>query len=147
MKAVKYLFALWAGVLVYASLSLLFGSVGLSAYRQLEVEQEKQEANIENLRLLNRELEDTVKSLLYDRDTLAVYAREQGYAGPGEQFIRIVGLGINHKTNNQVGQVLSAAAPQHTPDRNIRIIAFCTGISLLFSIALFDFLRFLREKA
>jgi len=146
MKAVKYLFALWAGVLVYASLSMFFGSVGLSAYRQLEKEQEKQETNIENLKLINRELEDTVNSLLYDKDTLAIYAREQGYAERQERFIRIVGLGVNHKNITSVGQVISISEPHHSSDRNLKIIAFCTGISLFFCMALFDFLKFLRER-
>ena len=146
MKAVKYLFALWTGILVYTSLSMLFGSMGLSAYRQLEAEQKKQELNIENLKLINRELEDSVNSLLYDKDTLTIYAREQGYAARQEQFIRIVGLGVSHKNSTSVGRVISVSEPRYAPDRNLRIIAFCTGISLFFCMVLFDFLKFLRER-
>ena len=143
MKAVKYLFALWAGVLVYTSLSILFGSVGLSAYRQLEMEQEKQQANIENLKQINRELESTMNSLLYDKDTLAIYAREKGYGARQERFIRVVGLGVHQKDNISVGQVIGVSEPRFIPDRNFRIIAFCAGIGLFFSMAIFDFLRFL----
>jgi len=93
MRAVKYLFALWTGILIYALFSVLFGAGGLSAYRQLQAELVRQEANIESLIMINSELENTVNSLLYDRDTLAVFAREQGYASRQERFIRIVGLG------------------------------------------------------
>ena len=142
MKAVKYLFALWAGMVVYASLSMFFGSMGLSAYRQLEIEQDKQKANIENLKLINSKLENTMNSLLYDRDTLAIYAREQGYAGAQERFIRIVGLGVSQKAGTQVGQVLPVSEPSYIQDKKLRIIALCTGISLFFCMALFDFLRF-----
>ena len=147
MKAVKYLFALWAGVLVYASLSFLFGSAGLSAYRQLEAEREKQEANIQNLKFINLELENTMNSLLYDKDTLAMYAREQGFAARQEQFIRIVGLGVNLKAIASLGQVIKVTEPDFAPDRSLRIIAFCSSIVLFFCIAALDFLKFLRQRA
>ena len=146
MKSVKYLFALWAGVLIYALLSVFFGAKGLSAYRQLQNEQKKQEQNIENLKLINRELEDSVNSLLYDKDTLAVFAREQGYASKNERFIRIVGLGVSQKTRTFAGEIIFAADPQYIADRTLRIIAFCTAITIFICLAVFDFMKFLRER-
>ena len=146
MKALKYLFAFWIGLIVYASFSVVFGAVGVSAYHQLEIEREKQEKNIENLKLINRELEETMNSFLYDRDTLAVYAREKGYASPSERFIRIVGLGVNQKIRTSPGDLVLAAAPQSTSDRTLRIIAFCAGVTIFFCFAVFDFLKFLRER-
>ena len=145
MKAAKYLFALWAGVLVYASLAFLFGAMGISAYNQLEKEQKKQEVNIENLQLINHELGNTVNSLLYDKDTLTIYAREQGYASAKEHFIRIVGLGGRRNTRNSAGDITVAADPQYVPDRTLRIIASCTAISLLICMAAFDLMKSLRE--
>ena len=147
MKAVKYLFALWAGLLVYVSLVTVFGATGVFAYRQLEQEQKKQEAAIENLTLINRELKDTVNSLIYDRDTFAVLAREQGYASPSERFVRIVGLGVNNKTRVSAGEIVFAAEPQHTPDNTLRIIAFCTGMTIFLCMCVFDFLKYLGNRA
>ena len=147
MKAAKYLFPVWVGVLIYASLSFLFGAKGVSAHFQLEKEQKKQEANIESLRLTNQELEGTMNSLLYDKDTLAVHAREQGYASEQEQFIRIVGLGVTQKNNTSAGQVIIAADPQYTPERIHMIISFCAGASILICMLVFDVLRFIRELA
>ena len=146
MKAAKYLFALWAGVVIYSSLSILFGSAGLSAYSQLETEHKKHEENIENLKLINRELENSMNSLLYDKDTLAVYAREQGYSSRQERFIRVVGLGIGKKTNTSIGQIMNISEPRYTPDKTLKIIAFCIGLSLFFCMALFDFLKFLKQR-
>ena len=146
MKAVKYLFALWAGVLIYASLSVFFGAKGISAYHQLQSEQKKQEANIEDLKLINRELENTMNSLLYDKDTLSIFAREQGYASPQERFIRIVGLGGYQKVRTSAGEVVVAAEPQYITDRTVRIISFCMAITVFFCMAAFDFMKFLREK-
>ena len=146
MKAAKYLFSIWAGVLIYASLFVLFGPKGFSAQRQLEREQKKQEANIESLKLINRELEDTMNSLLYDKDTLAVYAREQGYASGQEKFIRIVGLGVNQKNTASTGRVISAAEPQYTPEKTIMIIAFCVGASIFICMAVFDLLKLFKDS-
>ena len=146
MKALKYVVALWAGVLIYASLSVVFGAVGFSAYHQLQSEQKKQEANVVNLRVLNRELEDNMNSLLYDKDTLAVYAREQGFASPSERFIRIVGLGGSQKTRTSAGEVVAAAEPQYTSDHLLRIIAFCASISMVICMAGFDAMKYLRDR-
>ena len=147
MRAAKYLFSLWAGVLIYASLFVMFGAKGVSAQRQLEKEQEKQEANIESLKLTNRELENAMNSLLYDKDTLAVYAREQGYATERERFVRIAGLGVNQRNKTSAGRVIVAAEPQYTPDRTLMIIAFCAGASIFICMVIFDLLKFFRERA
>ena len=146
MNSAKYLFALWVGFFIYASLFILFGARGISAHRQLEKEQARQEANMESLLVLNRELENTTNSLLYDKDTMAVYAREQGYASASERFIRIVGLGSYQKVRTNPGSVVVMAQPQYAQDQTIRITAICTGITLLVCMAIFDLLRFLRDR-
>ena len=131
---------------MYAVLTFLFGAKGISAYKQLEKEREKQEENIELLKLINQDLDETRNSLIYDEDRLAVYAREQGYASPMERFARIVGLIISPKNRTNTGTVIIAAEPQYIPDRTFIIIAFCVGIVILFCAAIFDFLKHLREK-
>ena len=95
---------------------------------------------------INRELGNAINSLLYDKDTLAVYARGQGYATEDERFIRIVGLGVNQKSKTYSGDVVTAFTPQYTQDRTLRIIALCAGITIFICIALFDFLRFIKER-
>jgi cell division protein FtsB len=145
MKMAKYLFSLWAGVLIYVSLLLIPGAKGFSAFRQLDEERKKQEANIEYLKLINQELEDTMNSLLYDKDTLSVYAREQGYGSAQERFIRIVGLGVNQKNETFPGRVIAAAEPQYTPDKTIMMIAFCAGASIFLCMAVFDILKIFKD--
>ena len=145
MRVVKYIFALWAGVLLYIMLSVAFGATGLSAYRQLYNEGQKQEANILELKKINGELESTMNSLLYDRDTLTVYAREQGYASAQERFIRIVGLGGIQKANMNTGDIIVALEPQYVSDKTLRMIAFFTALTIFFCMAAFDFMKYLRE--
>jgi len=146
MNVVKYLFAIWAGVLIYALLSLSFGARGFLAYRQLQNEQARQEANIEDLRLINRELENTMNSLLHDEGTLAVFARELGYASGEERFIRIVGLGGYQQTRTSAGEVIFTTIPQYIPNIILRIIAFFTGITILICMLFFDFMKVLKNE-
>ena len=145
MKVVKYLFALWAGVLIYALLTVFFGSTGFSAYRQLLGEEKKQEANVSELKKINAELENTMNSLLYDKDTLTIYAREQGYATSQERFIRIVGLGGYQKNDFSSGEIIAVTDPQFIADRTLRIIAFCTAITIIICMIAFDMMKNLRE--
>ena len=145
MRIEKYLFAIWAGVLIYVVLSVFFGAKGVYAQYQLEKEYKKQGENIEILGLINLKLKDFVNSLMSDEDTLLVYAREQGYASPQERFVRIVGLGVNQQNVTNPGSVVVAAEPQYTPNRIFAIIAFCAGFTIVISAAIFDLLKYLRE--
>ena len=144
MKAAKYLFSLWAGIFLYAVFFVVFGSKGLNAYNQLEIEQNKQNANVEALKRTNLELQNTMNSLLYDRDTLAVYAREQGFAYSSERFIRIVGLGLGRKSITAVGEVLVAGEPRYIPDKTLIIAAFCSGVGVFIFMLAIDILNSIR---
>jgi cell division protein FtsB len=146
MRAIKYLTALWAGAAVYVVLSITSGPVGLSAYHQLEDERDKQLTNIEALEVTNQELENTKNALLYDKDTLAVYAREQGFASQDEKFIRIVGLESAQKPKSSPGLVVSAAPPYYVPHQNLRIFSFCAALSILICMGAYDLLRFLKSR-
>jgi cell division protein FtsB len=146
MRAIKYLAALWVGAAVYAVFSITSGPMGLSAYHQLEDERDKQLGNIETLEVANQELENTKDALLYDKDTLSVYAREQGFASPEEKFIRIVGLESAQKPKSSPGLVVSAAVPQYTPHRSLRIFSCCAALSLLICMGAYDFLKFLKSR-
>jgi cell division protein FtsB len=145
MKAEKYLFSLWVGVLIYTVLFILFGAGGFSAQHQLEKDYKMQEENLEKLKLVNWELEEAMNSLLYDKDTLTVYAREQGYASENERFVRIVGLGVSHKNRTFEGMVQFAAEPQYIPTQTLLIIAFCSGVSVFIYLAFFDVLKLLEN--
>jgi hypothetical protein len=146
MRAVKYLFALWTGTFVYALLSINFGAVGLSVYRQMETEQEKELVDVESLRQFIRNLENTRDALLFDRDTLTVYAREQGFAPSNERFVRIVGLGNTPRISNTPGEIVAARPPEYTPDLFIRIFSFCAALTVLVCMGAYDLLRYLKDR-
>jgi hypothetical protein len=146
MRAAKYFFALWVGIGINALLSITYGTAGFSAYRQLEAERDKQKSNLETLARINKDLENEMDGLRYDRDTLIIHARDLGFAAAGERFIRIVGLGGVKKPRTEPGQVYAAAIPEYVPQKTITIIAFCAGFAVFICMAVFDFLRYLQER-
>ncbi|GHV38140.1 hypothetical protein AGMMS49546_07930 [Spirochaetia bacterium] len=139
---IKYLIALWTAVAVYALVSVFAGAMGLSAYEELRAEREKQQTNMETLGLINEELENSKNALLYDRDTIAVYARELGFGAKDEKFIRIVGLGGSRKPHTAPGRIVTAVKPVSMPDRIISIISICAGLAVFAGLLVSDVLNF-----
>ncbi|MCL2833930.1 MAG: septum formation initiator family protein [Treponema sp.] len=146
MKMIKYLFPLWIGVLIYTLLSVCLGPKGLSAFGQMEAEKDRETANINNLIAINNDLTDIRDVYYNDKENFYVNARELGFAAPGEQFIRIIGLGNPQKTLISPGQVVSAEQPQFISEQIIQIFSFFMSITLLISICVYDFLKFVKEK-
>jgi cell division protein FtsB len=141
MRSLKYLISLWVALAVYSLLSIFLGPSGLSAYDQLSLERERQRTNMENLQLINRELEGAKDALLYDSDTIAVYARELGYGTENERFVRIVGLGSSKTQQISAGQTALARQPGYMTDQNIHLIALAVGGVTLLCLWIFDLLR------
>jgi cell division protein FtsB len=130
MKVYKYLYGLWTAVIIYSLFSFTNGPKGLSAYNQLLAERELQLANISELQYNNEELEKVKDSLLYDSETLLVYARQLGYSSADEHFIRITGLQSMQNIPTVAGNVYFARKPDFVPDITIKLTAFIA--SLLF---------------
>ena len=131
MKALKYLISLWVSIIIYALLTLFVGAKGISAYNQLKKEQDKQNANLERLKNINQRLEQDKDALLYDSDTVTVFARELGYGTVRERFMRIVGLSWTAKPTYTAGQVITASKQNYLSNQAIRIISFFAGLGSL----------------
>jgi cell division protein FtsB len=140
MRVGKYLLGLWIAAAVYTFFSVLSGPKGVSAYGELLTERERQWNNLKNLGAVNEELEKTKNSLLYDKDTLAVYARQLGYGEENERFIRIVGLGGSKIPHAAAGQVDFAASPDQVPANTIKIAALCAGLAVCILFLVLDLL-------
>jgi cell division protein FtsB len=133
MKALKYLVALWVIIFVYSLLSFFSGAAGLSAYHQLETEENRQERNIRALEQVNGELTGERAALRNDPETIRVRARELGYGNREEQFIRIVGLSRTMRQRHEAGQVVGVRPPEFLSDSTIRLISLLAGgITLAF---------------
>ena len=130
VRVFKYLAGFWAAIAVYVVFSLISGPRGLSAYNQLLAERGRQQANLDDLAVVNEELEKITNSLLYDKDTLLVHARQLGYGQEDERYIRIVGLGGINTPPNTAGKVYFAAIPDFLSDKIIKITALCIGLAV-----------------
>jgi len=140
MRAVKYLLALWIAVAVYAAVNLSAGAQGISAYNELLDGQKKQEANMETLERINGELENTQNALLYDRDTIRVYARDLGFGEPGEKFVRVVGLGMKGKVPVFPGEIVMAETPRSMKNTAIQLIAIFAALAVFIAFFVSDVL-------
>jgi hypothetical protein len=141
MNFIKYLVPLWMGVCIYVICSIFTGPTGLSAYKQLCVEQEKLKTNMENLIRLNTELGNTGNALVHDHDTIVLYARELGYGYADERFIRIAGLEKPPKQRTDSGQILLAAKPEHTSNGIIFTFAFVVAFGAFLCVLVPDLLH------
>jgi cell division protein FtsB len=128
MRISKYLIGVWTAIAVYTIFSFFSGPKGLSAYNQLLFEREQQWANIKQLGIINEELEKERNNLLYDQDTLLVYARQLGYGYENERFIRIVGLGAVKNTPAVTGNAYIVKNPDYLSDKTIKIVALCVSL-------------------
>ena len=146
MKVIRYLIPLWIGVFIYTIFSIGFGAKGVSAFSQLEAERDKEMANLEVLKDINSELENTKHSLSTNKENFAIYAMELGFSAPGERFVRIIGLGSPKKNIISPGQVVSPDNPEYTPDKLFRILSFFIGFTVLISMGTYDFLQYLKDK-
>ncbi|MDR2746346.1 MAG: septum formation initiator family protein [Treponema sp.] len=140
MRVVKYFLALWVSVAVYAGMSILAGAQGISAYDELLGEKKKQEANMENLRRINTELENKKNALLYDHDTIHVYARDLGFGEKNEKFVRIVGLGQAGKTLLLPGEIVIAEEPHYMDNKIIRFISIFAALAVFAAFLIQDVL-------
>jgi cell division protein FtsB len=132
MMNLKYLLVPWAALIVYALSSMVAGTGGILTYRKLSEERERILENLEELKAVNQKLEGTADALLYDSETIKIQARELGYGGPDERFVRIVGLPSVRNREMRPGIVLGPEKPESIPDIYLRIVAICTGLAVLF---------------
>ncbi len=92
MGRMKFLFALFAGTLVYTVLSFVAGNNGVLVYNKL-VEQKKAIARqTEIIQSINNELNLEYSALLRDKDVIAAYARKLDYVGDDEKLVKVNGL-------------------------------------------------------
>jgi hypothetical protein len=100
----------------------------------MEAERVRLNENLKKLENINTDYQNIRKNLTVDQDSLSVYARQLGYGREGEEYIRIMGLGIAINTDMPAGQVNYTVSPVFMSDTTIKII------SLLFALVVLAFL-------
>jgi cell division protein FtsB len=134
-------------VAVYTGLSYFAGFKGISAYQDLAAEQEQQELNMKTLEQINRDLENTQNALLYDRDTIRVYARNLGFGEEDEKFIRIVGMEQARNAPLSPGEVRIAEKRQAMKQRTIQLISIFAALAVFIPFLISGILKIKVELA
>jgi cell division protein FtsB len=136
MPLIRYFLVIWTFFFVYTLFSFFLGQNGMYARKHMEAERVRLYENLKKLENINTDYQNIKNNLARDQDSLSVYARQLGYGREGEEYIRIMGLGISINTDMPTGQVSYTVSPVFVSDTTIKII------SLLFALTVFAFLLF-----
>ena len=134
MPLIRYFLVIWTFFFVYTFFSFFWGQNGVYAHKHMEAERVRLSENLKKLENINTDYQNIRNNLIHDQDSLSVYARQLGYGREGEEYIRIMGLGIAINTDMPAGQVFYTVSPVFMSDTTIKII------SLLFALSVFAFL-------
>jgi len=134
MRFIRYFLVIWTFFIVYTSCSFFWGQNGLYVRRHLDAERVRLYESLKKLENINIDYQNIRNNLMGDPDSLSVYARQLGYGREGEEYIRIMGLGIAINTDMPAGQVSYTESPDFISDTTIKII------SLLFALVVLSFL-------
>jgi len=139
MRFIRYFLVIWTFFIVYASFSFFWGQNGLYARRHLDAERVRLYENLKKLENINTDYQNIRNNLIHDQDSLSVYARQLGYGREGEEYIRIMGLGIAINTDMPAGQVSYSESSDFVSDTTIKIISLVFAAVVLTFLLVQDF--------
>jgi hypothetical protein len=139
MRFIRYFLVIWTFFIVYTSCSFFWGQNGLYARRHLDAERLRLYENLKKLENINADYQNIRNNLIGDQDSLSVYARQLGYGREGEEYIRIMGLGIAINTDMPTGQVSYSENPEFISDTTLKIISLVFALVVLSFLLVHDF--------
>jgi cell division protein FtsB len=141
MVKVKFLGALFAGTLVYVTVSLAAGQDGLYAVRHTSAQRNQLAAHTEALEAHNQSLRLELQELENNEAVIASAARKLGYIMPGETMVTINGLALSEPVpRREIGVVLRGGRGSFVPEWQCKlagvIAAWLTFMYLLLTATL-----------
>jgi cell division protein FtsB len=146
MQSLKLLLPIWCALTFYAILSLLAGYGGVSAYHELLSDKNKLSENVNMIINSNAQLTTLLESLQSDKETIAFYAREQGFGSSDERFFRIVGLSPSQRRTFDTPTAFFFHQPEYFYDKYLRLGAISIAAFLLLVVSIGSFVRFVKKK-
>jgi len=139
MRLMRYFLVIWTFFFTYTLFSFFWGQNGLHARRHLEAERVRLYENLKKLENTNTDYQNIRNNLMGDQDSLSVYARQLGYGREGEEYLRIMGLGIAINTDMPAGQVNYTVNLNFISDTTIKIISLLCALTVLAFLLIRDF--------
>lgn len=131
----KAVFPIFITAFVYAVLTVFFGPKGLQAEKFMKNQRDSLVTHVNALNKINNELDDIIRNLTYDSNTIAIYANELGYINANEGIIKLVNFTPNSGNKLHPGTSLEIQQPKFLSDYFCKTIACSAGlIILLFEI-------------
>jgi cell division protein FtsB len=122
--------SIYAGLVLYCFLSLLFGPAGLTAYHRLEAKKAAMETNLGKLATLHEGLNAELESLKSDPDRAAREARSLGYLRKGETAI-LLGGKVERLRPINTGMVISYAETPALGDLALKEISLGVFLAVM----------------
>jgi hypothetical protein len=106
----------------------------------MEAERVRLDEHLKKLENTKMDYLNMRNNLMGDRDSLSVYARQLGYGREGEEYLRIMGLGIAINTDMPADEVYYTVNPVFISDTTIKIISMLFAFAVLVFLIIRDFL-------
>ena len=123
MKAARLFFPLCVGFLISTIVVFFFGSSGLREYNGLLQTREALHLNLQDLRQTHLELNQALRKLTTDPETVRMAAHELGYYQQGEHRLIVEGY---PQVNNQysIGTIVEARDQKMRRDVILRLVGY-----------------------
>jgi cell division protein FtsB len=126
----------YLGFAVFIVLSLFFGKAGLVNFQTNQDYKARLEANVEDLKEINRNLTLDLKAVSASPDTIKVFARDYGYFAKNEEVIKIQGA-PDVKNYYKLGSLLKRNPDSGEPGALFHVIALAGAVvAFAFSLTL-----------
>ncbi len=122
----------YIGFVVYCTLSLLLGPMGLRAYSELEARAGYMRENLSSLESTNNSARARMESMQSDPEVLTLEARSLGYVREGEVVVRL-GFPEGPVFTRDPGTLIPFLVPQGIPDSKLKTIAIVSALFAFFS--------------
>lgn len=138
MKTAKYLPALLAGTLAYATISIFWGRSGVWAQKQLEEQKKVISVHTQEIQKINDELNLEKTAIRDDADVIAAYARKLDYVFEDEKLVKIKGLAVSEPSLYDTGTVLKSAPVAYVSEWFCKGAGLAVGLLMAAAIFLYD---------
>ncbi len=114
---------LYVGLVLSISYTTVAGPMGIREHARLQQKEQALEDNLRELRTINRELTEELRSLSTDAETVALLARDLGYYRRGDRRVAVQGLPLQ-APGRPVGTLVIAGEEPDQDEGGLRIALF-----------------------
>lgn len=124
----RLLVSLYMGGVVYLVTTLFFGSTGIVAYRELQMQHLRLVENLRRVEEQGERLQQRIQNLQSDPEQIKLEARRYHLVQSNESFIRIAGRKVESEPISPGGIVRVDSSSPYPPEPLLRAFSLCVAI-------------------